>query len=333
MRFYNLKRSIQRSLSEKGFSIKKYYRLARGLVSLAGLADIAVRPPGYKTWDHALECGGHKIPVRIFSPGGSVGTGSPGGTGEPNTLGLPVILFFHGGGWVIGNIDSYTGVCAQLAHKTGHMVVSVDYCLAPEHKFPHGLNDCYAAASELMAHAQEFGVRPEEIVLMGDSAGANLAAAVSLMARDKGEFRISRQVLIYPAVYHDHSPSSPFASVNEYGKGQILTAENICEYIELYKNSDEDLKSPYFAPLNAESYFDQPETLIITAELDPLRDEGEEYGRRLAKAGNAVQVKRIRGAMHGFFSAPPSADPALEACYLVISEFLGRDINAEKGKE
>lgn len=140
------------------------------------------------------------------------------------------------------SIDTYNKVCDALAQAARSRVISVEYRLAPEHPFPQGLDDCYAAARELFVRPKSFGFDLGRVTVIGDSAGGNLAAAVSLRARDEGEFYIPRQILIYPATYYDHSESSPFASVMENGSEYLLTSRRICEYIDLYKRDDEDLK-------------------------------------------------------------------------------------------
>ena len=132
-----------------------------------------------------------------------------------------------------------------------------------------------------------------------------MAAAVSLRARDTGDFHVRRQILIYPATYSDHGPDSPFPSVAENGSDYLLTARRICEYIDLYKRDDSDLRNPYFAPLLARDFTNQPDTLLITAEFDPLRDEGEAYAEKLREAGNCVVLYRMRDALHGFMSLGP----------------------------
>ena len=137
---------------------------------------------------------------------------------------------------------------------------------------------------------------------MGDSAGGNLAAAVALKARNTKDFRIERQILIYPALYNCYTEESPFASVRENGEGYLLTAVKMQDYIELYKSGDGDLLNPLFAPLMEKNLGGMPRTLILTAEFDPLRDEGEEYGRRLKEAGNQVEIHRIPDALHGYFA-------------------------------
>ena len=141
------------------------------------------------------------------------------------------------------------------------------------------------------------------------------------MARDRGEFLPRRQILIYPATYNDHTEHSFFDSVRENGTDYLLTSKRVCDYMDLYKSSDEDLHNPYFAPLLAKSLADQPDTLVITAEYDPLRDEGEEYARKLRKFGNQVQLHRVADGLHGFFSLPPSF-PQVKECYEIINRFL-----------
>ncbi len=290
--------------------LKKNYRLHRKII----LAAHPYIKPLYNLLDRKIMYQDREIPVRIFKP-------------DVNR-GFKVLLFFHGGGWVTGNIDSYSHICASMAKKTGYTVVSVDYRLAPEHPYPAGVNDCYYAAREIFMNYSLFQTRPEEIILIGDSAGANLAAAVSLMARDRGEFLPARQILIYPSTYHDHSETSPFPSVRENGTGYLLTAKRICDYMDLYISREEDRYSPYVAPLSAGDLTNQPATLIITAEYDPLRDEGEAYGMRLMKYGNTVTTKRIKDALHGFLALPGHSAYVMK-CYRIINRFLHEEIMNE----
>lgn len=145
-------------------------------------------------------------------------------------------------------------------------------------------------------------VDPKQITVIGDSAGGNLAAALCLMARDTGEFQVERQILIYPALNNCYTEESPFPSVRENGDSYLLTAKKMRHYLDLYQSTPEDRKNPYFAPILAEDLQNMPRTLILTAEYDPLRDEGEAYGRRLLEAGNQVEVHRIPEALHGFFA-------------------------------
>lgn len=247
--------------------------------------------PLYRVWDHQIERDGREITVRIYTPKKQT----------DNRL----LLFFHGGGWVLESVDTYNTVCRNLAKWTGCRVASVEYSLAPEHVFPEGLEDCYAAAREVYRHPEQFGVQSHEITLVGDSAGGNLAAAVSLMARDRGEFEVSQQILIYPATYNDHSLGSRFASVRENGTDYLLTSKRVSDYMALYAGGDpRRIRSPYFAPLLAEDLSCQPRTLVITAEFDPLRDEGEAYAYALRRAGGKVMLYRMPDALHGYFSLP-----------------------------
>lgn len=292
-------------LSYPDINIKKNYPLERGFVEIASRR--LKKPDLYRIWEHKVSCGTHEIPVRIFTPTGS-GEGS-------------VILFFHGGGWVTGSIDSYDGVCADMANMTSRTVVSVDYRLAPENPFPASVEDCYAVTREIFRNEELLGIRAEEVVVLGDSAGGNLAAAVSLMARDRGEFLPARQILIYPATANDHSDRSPFPSVRENGSGYLLTAKRVRDYMELYCPSQPERDNPYVAPLMAEDFSNQPDTLIITAEYCPLRDEGEAYGNKLREAGNRVEIYRMPDALHGYFSLPVRF-AQVRKTYELINKFL-----------
>ena len=189
-----------------------------------------------------------------------------------------------------------------MAQATAHIVVSVEYRLAPEHRFPVPLEDCYAATRELYTNQLIINTDPEEITIVGDSAGGNLAAAVCLLARDRGEFMPRRQILIYPALGNCYTEKSPFRSLHENCSDYLLTAVKMEDYLNLYQSSPSDRNNPYFAPIVEENLKNLPETLILTAEYDPLRDEGEAYGKKLREAGNQVEIRRISGAFHGFFA-------------------------------
>lgn len=293
-----------KALSYAEIDVKKNYKLQRNLVNLAHRHYMK---PFYKAWDHKIYLEDHIVPVRVFSPEVD---------GD-----YPVLLFFHGGGWVTGNIDSYNKVCANMARLTNYIVISVDYRLAPEHRFPAALEDCYEVAKTLFTKEELLHIYNKRITIIGDSAGANLAAALSLMARDKGEFKIERQILIYPATYNDHSDKSPFPSIKENGKDYLLTSKKVCDYMDLYMKNRDDINNPYFAPLLANDFSNQPKTLIITAEYDPLRDEGEEYGKKLENAGNTVDIYRIKEGLHGFFALPPRF-PQVKLSYDIINQFL-----------
>lgn len=305
MAINKMMRAALAALSYPELDIKKNYALERKLVELGSRR--LKKPSLYRIWEHRVVRDGYEIPVRIFTP-------------EADSS-RRVLIFFHGGGWVTGSIDSYDGVCADMASMTGRLVVSVDYRLAPEHRFPTGLEDCYAVTREIFRNDSLLDTKPEEIVLIGDSAGGNLAAAVSLMARDRGEFLPARQILIYPATGNDHSEYSKFPSVIENGNGYLLTSRRVRDFLELYCASPEDLQNPYLAPLLADDFSRQPDTLVITAEFCPLRDEGEAYGRALEEAGNRVKLYRMPDALHGFFCLPTSF-PHVKKAYELINRFL-----------
>lgn len=250
----------------------------------------------------------HDIPVRIFYPK------------EP--LNEDVLIFFHGGGWVIGDIDTYTSACINMADLTGRVVYSVDYRLAPEFPYPSGLEDCYRVAETLMSQLELSGLLDaSQITLIGDSAGGNLVAAVSLLLRDRGKQIPNKQILLYPVTYWNHTKSSPFKSIRTNGYEYGLTAKKIQEYMEMYEPNSVNRKNPYISPLMATDLTQQPKTLIITAEFDPLRDEGEMYGIALKESGNDVVIQRIGGAVHGFITYPKIAAP-VTATYQAINEFL-----------
>lgn len=299
-------RAALKAITALDLDVKRSYKAERQVELLT--ARLRGKTSDYKMWDQKVFCGDHCVPVRIFSP--------------PGTGHFPALLFFHGGGWVTGGIENYTGVCADLAKATRHTVVSVDYRLAPEYRFPAAPEDCYAVAREFfMGHI--FNFNKEGITLIGDSAGGNLAAAVSLMARDRGEFLPKKQILLYPPMFNDHSDSSPFSSIQENGTDYLLTSKRVQGFMKLYSNSQDDFNNPYFAPLLARNLSNQPSTLIITAEFCPLRDEGEYYGMALREAGNHVEIYRMKDALHAFFMLPPRFTTVKRA-YSVINGFLAR---------
>lgn len=298
-----IKRKIVKILSIPHLNFKKNYKLYRKIISF-------FNPPiknEYRTLDHKMVVEGREIPVRIFLP--------------EESQSKKVLIFFHGGGWVTGDIDSYTNVCRNMANKTNHMVVSVDYRLAPENPFPKGVEDCYYVAKEIFRRPDILNCKKEDITLIGDSAGGNLAAVVSLLARDRGEFYPKRQILIYPATNYDHSETSPYDSVHENGYDYIMTSKRIQDYLDLYVKTEEDKLSPYVAPILSTDLKNQPDTLIITAQYDPLRDEGEAYGYKLKKFGNDVKIYRVKDAIHGFFSTPINIEQQSKA-YRWINSFL-----------
>jgi acetyl esterase len=238
------------------------------------------------------------IPVRVYRP---LAAGP-----EP----LPIVAFFHGGGWVVCDLDSHDGICRALANASGCLVVSVDYRLAPEHRFPAPAEDAYAALCWLGAHAALVGGDPARLAVAGDSAGGNLAAVAALMARDRGGPALGLQVLVYPVTDFRFDTPSHLGT----GDGYFLKSDEVRYYWMEYLACEADGASPYASPLRAESLRALPPALVITAEYDPLRDEGEAYARRLAAEGVPATLTRYDGMFHSFVTfhtALPAAGHAL----------------------
>lgn len=302
-----LKKITLKAISSIDLNIKKNYRLYRKVQKII----VAPMIPAYKTLDEKIMLGDREIPIRVF-------------TAESQSM-QRVLIFFHGGGWVTGDIDTYTPICGALAEACNQTVISVDYRLAPEHPFPKGLIDCYIATREIFAKASDLGIHPDNITLIGDSAGGNLAAAVSLLAAKKREFTPKQQILLYPATYFDHTEKSPYASVSENGEDYLLTSKRIQDYMDLYVPVGKERLNPYVAPLLAKNLAQQPKTLIITAEHDPLRDEGTAYGKKLKSFGVDVRSFCIEGAIHGFLGNP-LAETEIKKTHQYINLFLNESL-------
>jgi acetyl esterase len=233
--------------------------------------------------------------------------------------GLPVHLHVHGGGWWLGNIDLYDDQCRNTAAAIGGVVVSVGYRLAPEHSFPTAIEDAYAGLCWTVEHAADLGADPARLTVGGASAGGNLAAALCLMARDRNGPSIRGQYLQIPAT--DLTLSCP--SIETNGSGYMLTRSGMEECREFYTPDPADHTNPYASPLLAPDLHGLPPALIITAEYDPLRDEGEAYGHRLIEAGVTVTVKRALGHIHGSMTMTkliPDASEYHELAYAFLRE-------------
>jgi acetyl esterase len=209
---------------------------------------------------------------------------------------LPVLVFFHGGGWVVGDIESHDTVCRHLANRAGCAVVSVDYRLAPEHKFPAAVEDCFAATAWVAGNAAALGVDPAWLAVGGDSAGGNLAAVVSLLARDRDGPRITSQLLIYPAT----DAAMRHQSIARFAEGYVLTRSTMRWFYEQYLRGPEDAADWQASPLAAPDLGGLPAAFVLTAGYDPLCDEGDAYAARLAASGVAVTHRRFPGQVHGF---------------------------------
>jgi acetyl esterase len=224
------------------------------------------------------------LPLRIYTPPGS----GP----------FPLLVFFHGSGFVVCSLDTHDAMCRNLCGGAGCVVVSVDYRLAPEHKFPAAPDDCLAATRWAVANAGTLGADPERVVVAGDSAGGNLAAVTALRIRDEGGPRLSGQLLIYPVTDY-HTPGTPSMSENAEGYG--LTRQGMAWFWGHYLADPAEAANPLACPLRATDLGRLPAALVLTAEYDPLRDEGELYGQALRKAGVPTEITRWDGVNHGFF--------------------------------
>src|SRR4051812_18378026 len=213
----------------------------------------------------------------------------------------PGIVFFHGGGWVIGDLESHDGACRRLATALDAVVVATDYRRAPEHTFPAAPDDCYAALVWVAEHAAELQVDETRLAVARDSAGGNLAAAVALMARDRHGPPLVYQLLVYPVIDSTASRND-YASKTDNATGYFLHTDSMEWYRAQYLATDADGDDPYCSPNMATSLAGLPPACIVTAEYDPLRDEGEAYGAQLRAAGVDVVVHRAPGVFHGFFN-------------------------------
>lgn len=237
------------------------------------------------------------IPIRLYYP--------PRDDGLP----LPLVVYFHGGGWCFGSIESHDSVCRTLCAGAGCIVASVEYHLAPEHKFPQAVNDAVAASSWAVENAAAIGADQARIVLAGDSAGANLAAVAALAARDTGQHEFLCQLLVYPAT--DQTMSFP--SHNMFGDGYRLTRPLMVWSSINYLRDGHDVLDPRASPLFASDHSGLPPAIIVTAGFDPLRDEGEAYARKLSAAGVEVQYKCYERLIHGFIGLAGVVESAAAA--------------------
>jgi acetyl esterase len=244
-----------------------------------------------------------EIPVRVYRPRAASS--------------LPLIVFFHGGGFVLCDLDTHDALCRSLANAAGFAVASVAYRLAPEARFPEPLEDCYAALVELVARARELGFDADRIAVCGDSAGGNLAGAVAMLARDRKGPQLRYQALIYPVT--DAACDSP--SMREFATGYMLSQEIMRWFWDCYVAKAADAGDARASLLKAGDLSGLPPATVVTAELDPLRDEGEAYADRLRAAGVAVVGRRYLGMIHGFTSMP-LVTPMADRCVADIAQDL-----------
>ncbi len=277
-------------------AFRRLFRASLGALDSAGSGD-----PAEDVEDRSIPGPAGPVPVRVYRPAGA----GP----------APLVTYFHGGGWVIGDIDTHDGSCRILSRRTGAVVVSVDYRLAPEHRFPAALDDCAAATAWVAAHGGELGGDPDRLGVAGDSAGGNLAAGVTLRARHRGGPAICAQALVYPAV--DFTTVRPSSVTN--GEGYLLTAAAISWFAAQYLG-DHDRADPEASPLLAD-LTGLPPAVVATAEFDPLRDEGHAYAEALGDAGVPVRLLEFPGLVHGFMGLGALSPASARATDEVWSAF------------
>ena len=243
-----------------------------------------------------------QIPLRVYRP-----------TGLPTSTPLPAYVYFHGGGWVIGDLETHDVLCRQITAASGVSVIAVDYRLAPEHKFPAAVDDAWAATRWVAAHGAELGVDGRKLVVGGDSAGGNLAAVVALLARDAGGPPIAGQVLIYPVT----DLGAEAQSYTDFADGYSLTRDSMRWFRAHYLAGPRDGDDWRASPLRARSLAGLPPALIVTAGFDPLRDEGAAYAMRLRDAGVMVDYVCFGGMIHGFAGMGKVLSSACRAVALI----------------
>ena len=253
--------------------------------------------------DGVVAGGAGSIPIRIYRPD------------RPAADPLPLVVNFHGGGWVLGSLDLADWLCSNVAGAVGAAVVSIDYRLAPTHPWPAAAEDCYAALVDVVARATEFGADAQRLAVMGDSAGGNLAAVVALMSRDRSGPPISFQALIYPAT--DLTWSSP--SVEQNAEAPVLTKADCIAFRDHYVGG-QDLCDPYVSPLYAPDHTGLPPALVQVAEHDPIRDDGLRYAAALQAAGGTVRTTTYVGMPHGYMSFPKLCRSAPQALAELCAE-------------
>jgi acetyl esterase/lipase len=232
---------------------------------------------------------------------------------------LPVLVYFFGGGWSLGTLETSDAICRMLANAARCACVAVSYRLAPEHKFPAAVHDCHAGTAWVAAHAAELGVDASRVAVGGDSSGGNLAAAVALLARDQGGPRLIHQLLVYPNTDYQADTDSMREMTDEY----FFNPKSVAWYWGMYLSSAQDGASPLASPLRSGDLSGLPTATVITAEYDPLRDEGELYAKRLDQAGVPAEIIRYDGMMHGFFTMVGILDTARTAVATAASRLAG----------
>ena len=262
------------------------------------VAKLAEKAPIFRSHDRRIPGPGSDLTVRIYEPRAA----KPGER-------FPVLVWFHGGGFVIGSLDTHDHACRALATQADCLVVAVDYRLAPEFKFPAAVDDSMAALRWLALHAPEIGGDPTRLAVGGDSAGGNLAAVCAILARNDGYPKLAHQLLIYPCT----APEPETPSHRKFAEGYLLTRNTITWFYKQYVRSPREFNDLRFAPLIAEDLSNLPPALVLVAGYDPLRDEGVDYAKRLIESGNRVTLANYEGMIHGFYLMGGAVDAARRA--------------------
>jgi len=255
--------------------------------------------------DHVIPGPGGELRIRVYEPG----------EGRER----PALVYFHGGGWALGDLETCDEICRALTNAVPCVTVSVEYRLAPEHRFPAAVHDCYAATCWVAEHAAELGVDPARLAVGGDSAGGNLSAVVALLARDRGGPRLRHQLLVYP----NTDQRADTASLRESEDPLLFNRWSVDWYRNHYLGEEKDGLDPLASPLRAPDLAGLPEATVLTAEYDPLRDEGEQYADRLRAAGVPVEARRYDGMVHGFFLMSGMLDTAGDAVAHAAARLAG----------
>jgi acetyl esterase/lipase len=306
--------ALVRQLAASGFRPAHQIPLEE---SRRGLTAMALQMAGPKVAVHAVEDRtlpgpGGALPIRIYSPR-AIGAGER----------LPAVMFFHGGGFYLGNLATHDHVCRRLCAKAGVVVVAVDYRLAPEHKFPAAVEDCHAALAWAAGNAAVLGIDPQRIAVAGDSAGGTLVVTTCLLARERGGPKVAMQVSVYPAL--TMTDGEEFPARRRFGGGEyFVTYDDFAFFRRLYlPDPDRQAREPLVSPIYAESYAGLPPALVITAGYDPCVDEDRRYAERLRADGVPVKYVCFEQTIHPFFLFDGVIDAGREAQQLVADVLRG----------
>lgn len=308
--------ALLKQMAEQAMPAPESMTVAQNRAMMGDLGELGGPPEELaRVQDTTAPGPGGDIPIRVYVPSVPDAGGPPSREGTT----LPTLVYFHGGGWVIGDLDSHDGICRSLANRAGAVVAAVDYRLAPEHRFPAAVDDAYAAVVWAAAKIGEYGGDGARLAVGGDSAGGNLAAVVSQLAKGRGGPAIGFQLLIYPATdRHDDSPS-----MKQNAKGPMLSRAWMEWFNGFYQSGPDDGMDPRMSPARAADLSGLPPALVVTAEFDPLRDQGAAYAAKLTEAGVSAEYLPVEGMFHGFIQMAGVLDPARE-----VLEHAGKALRA-----